>query len=82
MIFSGGSVDVDRMHVGAVDHDVGDLELAEAEEVVDVLGLGLLHLAVLGRHLDQALDLDIGEDVLVRRLADAEQAKDRVAKRR
>ena len=26
----------------------------------------LLHLAVLGRHLDQPLDLDIGEDLLVR----------------
>ena len=42
------------------------LELAEAEEVVDVLGLLLLDLAVLGRDFDQACDLVVGEDVLVR----------------
>ena len=78
----GRLVDVDRAHVGAVDHDVGHLELAEAEEVVDVLGLALLHLAVLGRNLDQALDLDVGQDVLVRGFPDAEQRAGSRARRR
>ena len=68
MILSGGSPDVDRVHVGAVDHDVGDFEFAEAEEVVDVFRLRLLHLAVLGRDLDQAFDLGVGQDLLVRAL--------------
>ena len=65
------------LHGGAVDHHVGDFELAEAEEVLDVLGLALLHLAVLGGDLDQAFDLDVGEDVLMRGLAHAEQPQDR-----
>ena len=58
--------EVDGVHVGAVDHHVGHFELAEAEEVVDELGLALLHLAVLGGDLDQPLDLDVGQDLLVR----------------
>ena len=37
----------------------------------------LLHLAVLGRDLDQALDLGVGQDLLVRRFPDAEGAEDR-----
>ena len=36
----------------------------------------LLHLAVLGRDLDQAFDLAVGQDLLVRRLAHAEQARE------
>ena len=59
-----------------------DLELAEAEEVVDELGLALLHLAVLGRDLDQPLDLDVGQDLLVRGFAHPEQPAGSSARRR
>ena len=61
-------VGIDRHHLGAVDHHVGDLKLAEPEHVLDVFGLADLHLAVLGRLLHQPLDLDVGEDFLVRGL--------------
>ena len=42
-------VGVDRHHLGAVDHDVGDVKLAEAKNILDVFGLADLHLAMLGR---------------------------------
>ena len=74
-------VGVDRHHLGAMDHDVGDFELAEAEDILDVFGLALLHLAVLGRHLHQSFDLDIGQDFLLRGFPDAEQPQDRARRR-
>ena len=65
-------VGVDGDHLGAMDHHVGDFELAEAEDVVDVFGLADRHLAVLGRFLDQPLDLDVGQDLVLRGFLDAE----------
>ena len=41
-------VGIDRHHFGAVNHHVGDFEIAEAENVLDVFGFALFHLAVLG----------------------------------
>ena len=64
-------VGVDRHHLGAVDHDVGHFELAQAKDVLDVFGLAVLHLAVLGRLLDQAFDLDVGQDFVMRAFGDA-----------
>ena len=69
----GRVVGIDRHHLGAVDHHVGDLQLAEAEDVVDVFGLADRHLAVLGGLLDQPLDLDVGQDLVMRGFLDAEQ---------
>ncbi len=70
-------VGIDRHHLGAMDHDVGNFEVAEAENVLDVFRLALFHLAVLGRHLDEPLDLDVGEDFLLRAFLDAEHPQDR-----
>ena len=70
-------VGVDRHHLGAVDHHVGDFELAEPEDVLDVFGLADLHLAVLGGDLHEPLDLDVGQDFLLRALLDAEHPQDR-----
>ena len=50
-------VGVDHHHRGAVDHDVGDREIAEAEDIVDVFGLAAFDLAVLGRFFHQPFDL-------------------------
>ena len=74
---SGRIVGVDRHHLGAVDHHVGHFEVAEAEDILDVFGLAHLHLAVLGRFLDQPLDLDVGEDFLLRAFLDAQHPQDR-----
>ena len=69
----GRIVGIDGDHLGAVDHHVGDFEVAEAEHIVDVLGLADRHLAVLGGRLDQSLDLDVGEDFVLRGFLDAER---------
>jgi len=58
-----------------MDHHVGDREIAEAEDVVNVLGLGAFHLAVFGGFVDEAFDLHICEDLVLRGFLDAEQAK-------
>ena len=76
-ISSGEIVGVDRHHFGAVNHHVGDFEVAEAEDVVDVFGLADFHLAVLGRHLDEPFDFHVGENFVARRFLDAEHAQDR-----
>ena len=70
-------VGIDHHHLGAVDHDVGDCEVAEAEDVVDVFGLAAFDLAVLGRFLHQPFDLGVGEDFVLRGFLDAEHAQDR-----
>jgi hypothetical protein len=59
-------VGVDRHHLGAVNHDVGDFEVAKAENVLDVFGFALFHLAVLGRHLHEPFDLGVAQDFLLR----------------
>jgi hypothetical protein len=45
-------VGVDSDHLGAVDHHVRHLQVAEPENVVDVLGLAHFELAVLRRFFD------------------------------
>ena len=72
-----GIVGVDCPHGGAVDHHVGDFQFAEPEQIVDILGLAFLHFAVLGGNLDEAFDLDVGENFLMRGFADAEKGQDR-----
>ena len=41
-------VGIDCHHFGAVNHHIGDFEVAKAEHVLDVFGFALFHLAVLG----------------------------------
>ena len=60
----GRIVGIDRDHLGAMDHHVGHLRArAKREDVEDVFGLSDRHLAVLGRHLDQSLDLEVGSRI-------------------
>ena len=73
----GRIVAVEGAHVRPVDHDIGDFELAETEQVVDELGVALLHFAMLGRNVYETFDLVIGEDVLVSRFLHAKHAQDR-----
>jgi hypothetical protein len=49
-------VPVDGAHIGAVDHDVGDLELSEVEQAAEAVALFLDHRALLVQHLDGAAD--------------------------
>ena len=70
-------VGIDHHHLGAMDHDVGDCQIAEAEHIVDVLGLAAFDLAVLGRFLHQPFDLGIGQDFMLRGFLHAEQPQDR-----
>ena len=50
-------------------------KVAEAEDVVDVLGLAAFDPAMHGRFLHQPFDLGIGEDFVLRGFLDAEQAQ-------
>ena len=77
---SGRKIGVEHHHLGAMNHHVGNLQLAKAENVLDVLRLALFHLAMLGRHLHQPPDLDVGQDFLLRALLDAQHPKDRAGR--
>jgi len=46
---SAGFVGIHGDHVGPMDHHVGHFEFAEAQDVLNVLGLTLLDVAVLSR---------------------------------
>jgi hypothetical protein len=72
----GCFVDAHGDHLGAVDHDVGNDELTEAEHILDEFRLAFLNIAVLGRFLHELLDLDIGQDFVRRRLLDAKHPHD------
>ena len=50
-------VGVDGVHGGAVDHDVGDVELAEVEQAAEAVALGLDHAALGVEQVDLAADL-------------------------
>ncbi len=68
-------VGIDHHHRGAVDHDVGDGEVAEAEDIVNVFGLAAFDPAVHGGFLHQPFDLGVGEDFVLRGFLHAEQAQ-------
>ena len=73
--FAGGWSMSSDLHVGAVDHHVGDCEFGEIERAADDRALAHLHRAVLGRDVDQAFDLGAGQHFVVRDFLDAEQAQ-------
>ncbi|MEJ1969845.1 MAG: hypothetical protein WDN03_14590 [Rhizomicrobium sp.] len=66
---------VDRYHVLAVDHDVGDGELAQVEHARDHVAVLALHRAFLVMQVDGAADLVMRLDIFLRMFADAEQAQ-------
>ena len=55
--------DVDRRHLGAVNHDVENLQFAEIEHAAEHLGIVAGDRAFLGLQLDGAADLLVGEDI-------------------
>ena len=75
--FARRQVGVDHHHGGTVNHHVGHREVTEAEDVVDVFGLAAFDLAVHGRFFHQPLDLEVGENLVLRGFLHAEQAQNR-----
>ena len=64
-----------------MDHYVGHFELAETQDVLDVLGLPLFHVAGLGRDFDQTFEFEAGENFVLRRFLDAEDSQDPTRRR-
>ena len=50
-------IDVDRFHLGAVDHDVGHLQIAQIKHAAKHVGVALGEGAFLGLQIDRAADL-------------------------
>ena len=70
----GGQVDVDRVHLGPVHHDVGDGELAEIEHAAQHVAVELHHAAFLVVQVNGAAQLLMGgQDLEVVADRDAEQ---------
>ena len=63
---SGRIVGVNRHHLGAVDHDVGHFQLAEAKDILDVFRPPDLHFAVFRGDFDQPLDLGLAQNLMMR----------------
>jgi hypothetical protein len=53
----GRIVGIDRAHIGAVDHDVGDFELGEVEQAADAVAILAHHEAVAAEIVDRAAQL-------------------------
>ncbi len=56
-ILPAGSSALIDVHGGAVDHDVGDIELAEVEQAAEAVALGLDDAALGVEQVDLAADL-------------------------
>ncbi|MGZ2421513.1 hypothetical protein ACVIRM_000475 [Rhizobium laguerreae] len=50
-------VGIDRPHRGAVDHDVGEFELAEIEHATEAVTVGLHHRSLAVQQIDGATQL-------------------------
>ena len=58
------AVDVERFHLGAMDHDVGDLEIAQIKHAAEHLRIVLQNGAFFRLKIDGAADLFMrGQDV-------------------
>ena len=74
-------VGVDHHHLGAVDHDVGDLQLAQVEQAAEHVAVLLLDLALVVQQVDRAAQpLGRRQDRLVGADLDAEQLHQRHAR--
>ena len=85
--FCGGIVDVDGLHLGAMDHDVEHLQAAQVEHAAEHRRIALGDRAADGLQLDGAADLlvrgqDIGGVVALGRRQLQEQAHDELDGRR